>query len=77
MLIWWIVLLVLEIEEQCLTGAVLMYPPLTAANRVDTQRRHVRWSLVTKSGRWVSPGYSGYLPHEDNPNANIGANEHD
>ena len=25
----------------------------------------------------VSSGHSGFLPHEDNPNANIGANEHD
>ena len=33
--------------------------------------------VVTKSDRWVSSGYSSFLPHEDHPNANIGANEHD
>ena len=33
--------------------------------------------VVTKSDRWVSPGHSDFLPHEDHPNANIGANEHD
>ena len=33
--------------------------------------------VVTKSGRWVSSRYSGFLPHEDHQNANIGANEHD
>ena len=33
--------------------------------------------VVTKSDRWVSSGYSGFLPHEDHPNANIGSNEHD
>ena len=33
--------------------------------------------VVTKSDRWVSSGYFGFLPHEDHPNANIGANEHD
>ena len=33
--------------------------------------------LVTKSDRWVSSGYSGFHLHEDHPNANIGANEHD
>ena len=33
--------------------------------------------VVTKSNRWVSSGYSIFLPHEDHPNANIGANEHD
>ena len=31
--------------------------------------------VVTKSDMWVSPGHSGFLPHEDHPNANIGANE--
>ena len=30
----------------------------------DTRRRHVY-------------GHSGFLPHKDHPNANIGANEHD
>ena len=29
--------------------------------------------MVTKSDRWVSSGHSGFLPHEDHPNANIGA----
>ena len=33
--------------------------------------------VVTKSDGWVSSEYSGFLPHEDSPNANIGANEHD
>ena len=33
--------------------------------------------VVTKSDRWVSSGHSGFLPHEDHPNANIDANEHD
>ena len=33
--------------------------------------------VVTKSDRWVSFGHSGFLPHEDHPNANIGVNEHD
>ena len=33
--------------------------------------------VVTKSDRWVSSGHSGFLPHEDHPYANIGANEHD
>ena len=33
--------------------------------------------VVTKSERWVSYGYSGFLPHEDYTNTNIGANEHD
>ena len=27
--------------------------------------------------KWVSIGYSVFLPHENHPNANIGANEHD
>ena len=30
----------------------------------------------TKSDRWVSSGHSGFLLHEDHPNATIGANEH-
>ena len=33
--------------------------------------------VVTKSDKWVSSGHSGFLPLEDNPNANIGVNEHD
>ena len=33
--------------------------------------------VVTKSDSKVSPGHSGFLPHEDHPNANIGANKHD
>ena len=33
--------------------------------------------VVTKSDRWVSSRHSGFLPHEDHPNANIGDNEHD
>ena len=33
--------------------------------------------VVTKSDRWVSSGYSGFLPHKDHPNSIIGANEHD
>ena len=33
--------------------------------------------LVTKSDSWVSSGHSGFLSHEDHPNANIGANEHE
>jgi len=33
----------------------------------------VMWS-PSHSGRWVSSGHSGFLPHEDHPNANIGAN---
>ena len=33
--------------------------------------------VVTKSDRWVSSGQSGFPPHEDHPNAIIGANEHD
>ena len=33
--------------------------------------------VVTKLDWWVSSGYSGFLPHEDHRNANIGANEHD
>ena len=33
--------------------------------------------VATKSGRWVSSGHSGFLPHEEHPNTNIGANEHD
>ena len=33
--------------------------------------------VVTKSDRSVSSGYSGFLPHEDHPNANISVNEHD
>ena len=27
--------------------------------------------VVTKSDRWVSSGHSGFLPHEDHPNANM------
>jgi len=38
---------------------------------------NVRWSCGHQVSRWVSSGYSGFLPHVDHPNANIGANEHD
>jgi len=44
-----------------------MYPIIPAINGY----------AVTKSDRWVSSRHSGFLPHEDHPNANIGANEHD
>ena len=33
--------------------------------------------VVIKSDRWVSSGYSVFLPHEDHANATIGANKHD
>jgi len=36
----------------------------------------VNGHVVTTSDRWVSTGYSGFLPHEDQ-NKNIDANEHD
>ena len=32
-------------------------------------------AIVTVSYRWISSGYTGFLPHEDHRNANIGANE--
>ena len=57
------------------TGTVLTHSPLTAATRVRYQASACE--VVTKSDRWVSSGHSGFLPQEDHPNANIGANEHD
>ena len=47
---------------------------------VDLQRHNkyrIDGHVVTKSDRLVSSGHSGFLQHEDQPNANIGANEHD
>ena len=32
--------------------------------------------MGTKSDRWVSSGYPGFLTHENHRNENIGANEH-
>ena len=43
--------------------------------RFDTRGRHARWSPSQTGG--FPPGYSGFLPREDHPNANIGANKHD
>jgi len=33
--------------------------------------------VVTKSDGCISSEYSGFLPHEDHRNINIGAKEHD
>ena len=60
--------------QSCLAGAELTHSPLTAATRVRYPAS--AREMVTKSDRWVSYGYSGYLPHEDHPNANIGVNEY-
>jgi len=44
---------------------------LTKLVEMATVSMFVDSHVVTKSDRWVSSG------HEDHPNANIGANEHD
>ena len=57
----------------CLADAVLTHSPLTAATRV----RYPACEMVMWSDRWVTSVHSGFLPHQDHTNANIGANEHD
>ena len=50
---------------------------LVIQRRFDTRLSMLNGHVVTKSGRWVSIGYFGCLPHEDHTNSNISANEHD
>ena len=58
----------------------ILIPGISVINRsLNRYPTPIMWDghVVTKSDRWFSSGHSGFLPHEDHPNANIGANEHD
>ena len=44
---------------------------------INEQSNLTPWSCGHQVGHVVSSGYSGFLPHEDLMNTNIGANKQD